>query len=366
MQSAFRRIDLARWFAVLILIAVAVPEQGCTVQISPQGGAQPGATLPPLPPLAPGSTVATAPTTTTTAVTSQDIQVSVLRAWPTEVSGEAYDPSDLSGTPLTVTLYAGAAGASATAVATGVANLDGSDIPGVTRRGSAFRFTVSGLSVGEGVIVQAASTTVPGRVQTSAAVAIQTTGTVAAAPSTTAATTAGAIPGATAAVPTATTAVPTAPGATAVGTTAAPGTTAVPTAPSATDPTGLGALAGTDPNALAGLLGGASVPGLPGGTSLTGTAVPTSLPQPSDRDACFANQTLIEQSLNAYDTANPNGSDAGMTVQTLVQKGFLATIPDDPGQGAGSGARDYYLTGGLTGVSCRVHGNNLPAGTQDP
>lgn len=78
-----------------------------------------------------------------------------------------------------------------------------------------------------------------------------------------------------------------------------------------------------------------------------------------NKRACFANQKTIAGAIEMYNldfrTAVKTLDRAQM--EELIDKGYMRSLPQDPGQGADSSENYYFTDASRNGVACKVHGN---------
>jgi len=80
------------------------------------------------------------------------------------------------------------------------------------------------------------------------------------------------------------------------------------------------------------------------------------LPNATDKDYCYAQQSLIGMALNQYDSDHET-RPANFSLQDLVTAKLIPAVPDDPGQGANTSGN--YVLDEFAGVTCKVHGSAL-------
>jgi competence protein ComGC len=85
----------------------------------------------------------------------------------------------------------------------------------------------------------------------------------------------------------------------------------------------------------------------------------------ANRRACFANQKTIAGATEMYNldyNTNVTKIDKAF-LDKLKNDGYLQSVPDDPGEGAGSWSHYYSTEKSQNGIACTVHGNvqgNVP------
>jgi hypothetical protein len=74
--------------------------------------------------------------------------------------------------------------------------------------------------------------------------------------------------------------------------------------------------------------------------------------------ACYANQKTIAGAVEMYNLDRmTRRSDIGRAFcEELVSRGYLQSVPNDPGQGGPESASNYSSTAGGNGIKCTIHG----------